>query len=232
MLRQEPQVAQQPNDHVCTKSGPSALVEVSAPLGHYGLPHMGGSRGMLPVMVTLTIVAIGCGGDTNAGVTASQAPGSEATVLSSAIPEPSSNGDSDDGSHQPNPSWCRPAIDDLIAAGLEAVDDGVRSQLTGQPAYAVDACYWSAAGLFVGRQLSRGSLDYHRSEDEMIGPWKDLPGLGEGALASTDVGWVFWIRDGNEYAIGSDGRYCFRHKQCKPELIAAAKLIDQRLASG
>jgi hypothetical protein len=47
----------------------------------------------------------------------------------------------------------------------------------------------------------------------MIGPWKDLPGLGETAITSTGVGWVFWIRDGNEYAIGADGDYCYKHKQ-------------------
>jgi hypothetical protein len=178
-------------------------------------------------MVMLALITVGCGGRSNTGVIAS--PASEATVVSSAIAGPSSSGGSSGGL---NPSWCRAAIDDLIAAGLEAVDDGVGSQRTGQPAYAVDACYWSATALFVGRQLSQGSLDYHRTEDEMIGPWKDLPGLGESALVSVGVGWVFWIRDGREYAIGADGDYCYKHKECKSELSAAAKLIDQRLAGG
>ena len=186
---------------------------------------------MVPVMVTLTMITVACGGETNAGVSASQAPASETTVLSSAIVGSSSSGGTDDSSGL-NPSWCRSAIEDLIAAGLEAVDDGVGSQRTGQPAYAVDACYWSSTALFVGRQVSQGSLDYHRTEDEAIGPWKDLPGLGEAAVVSAGVGWVFWIRDGREYAIGADGEYCFKHKECKLELRAAAKLIDQRLARG
>ena len=193
---------------------------------------MSASRGMVQVMVTLAIITVGCGGDSNAGVTASPATAVEATVVSSAIAGPSSSGRSDNGSGGLNRSWCRPAMDDMIAAGLEAVDDGVGSQRTGQPAYTVDACYRSAAALFVGRQLSPGSLDYHRTEDEMIGPWKDLPGLGEAALVSVGVGWVFWIRDGREYAIGADGDYCYKHKECKSELSAAAKLIDRRLAGG
>ena len=58
------------------------------------------------------------------------------------------------------------------------------------------------------------------------------PELGEAALVSTGVERVFWIRDGREYAIGAGGDYGFKHKECKSELSAAAKLIDQRLASG
>lgn len=129
-------------------------------------------------------------------------------------------------------SWCRPAIDDLLAAGLEAADDGVGSEMTGQPIYLVDACFWSGASIFLGRQPARDNLDHHRTEDEMIGPWRDVPGLGEQALRSVGVGWVFWIRDGHEYAVGTTGDYCYKHTDCKAELVDAAMLIDQHRTGG
>jgi hypothetical protein len=193
---------------------------------------MGAMRGALAATAAMAVLAVGCatssGGD--AGV---PGDGSVVTAVTQATLESNATVGALSGDTAAyDTSWCHPAIADLLAAGLDAVNDGVGSEMTGQPIYLVDACFWSDASIFLGRQPAGDNLDHHRTEDEMIGPWKELPGLGEQALRSVDVGWVFWIRDEHEYAIGTTGDYCYKHADCKAELVDAAKLIDQHLTGG
>ena len=176
---------------------------------------MGARRWTSAAAAVFTILIVGCGATGTAGNTT--------------VPDESNATEDARSADSSGPSWCRPAIDDLVSAGLVAVDDGVGSALTGQPTYLVDACYWSEASIFLGRQPSRGNVDYHESEDNAIGPWRRVPAVGEQAVRSVGVGWVFWIRDGHEYVIGTGGYYCFKHKDCKAELVDAARLVDQRL---
>lgn len=162
---------------------------------------MGATRWTLGATAIVVLAAGGCGSGGRAAVD---------TVAS--VDSVSANGGAQ------YPSWCRPMIDDLKSARLDPVDDGIGTGSSGQPAYQLDACYWSGGNLFVGRQ------------DGTIGPWKKLAGVGDQALASAHVAWVFWIRNDHEYVVGASGDYCHEHDDCRAQIARAAQLIDHRLA--